>query len=188
VSKPVIANQKRRAVFLDRDGTIILDRGYLKEVRQVCLVDGVGEALAHLTEHGFALVVISNQSGIGRAMITPEQAEQVHQAVVERLLEYGVRLDAALYCPHTPEDNCACRKPSPEMIVRAAREVGIDLARSFMIGDKQCDIEAGKQAGCRTILLANGTAPSFQEPQPDMVASDWAEASRYIFSTQGKLA
>jgi D-glycero-D-manno-heptose 1,7-bisphosphate phosphatase len=179
-----MAKPKERAVFLDRDGTIIFDRGYLKEAREVCLLAGVGEALATLTEHGFTLVLISNQSGIGRGMITPEQAEQVHQAVVTRLLEFGVRLDAAFYCPHIPEENCRCRKPSPEMILRAALELHLDRAHSFMVGDKACDVEAGKRAGCRTILLHSGTAPPFCEPRPDVVARDWTEVLRYLLNTQ----
>ena len=192
-----MANHNGRAVFLDRDGTIIFDHGYLKEAREVRLLAGAGEALATIQEHGFALVLISNQSGIGRGLITPEQAEQVHQAVVARLMEHGVQLDAAFYCPHTPAENCRCRKPSPEMFLRAAKELHLDLARSFMVGDKACDIEAGQRAGCRTILLAKkgdgpfeerGTVPFFREPRPDGVACDWTEVLRHLLGTRGMLA
>lgn len=181
-----MANHDGRALFLDRDGTIIFDRGYLKAAHEVCLLAGAGEALATIKEHGFALVLISNQSGIGRGLITPEQAEEVHQAVVTQLMEHGVRLDAVCYCPHTPAENCRCRKPSPEMLLRAAQEIHVDLARSFMIGDKACDIEAGKRAGCRTILLQHGVPPT--EPRPDVVACDWSEVSRHLLCTQGMLS
>jgi len=196
---------KGRAVFLDRDGTIILDRGYLKAAQQVCLFAGAGEALAKIQAHGFALVLVSNQSGIGRGLISREEAEQVHQAVVARLAEYGVRLDAALYCPHAPAEECRCRKPSPEMFLRAAKELDLDLARSFMVGDQASDIEAGKRAGCRTILLRGAqsaergapgarrsalSAPRFapEGPQPDEVAYDWTEVLHHLLNNQGMTA
>jgi D-glycero-D-manno-heptose 1,7-bisphosphate phosphatase len=180
-----MAKPNGRAVFLDRDGTIILDHGYLKEAHQVGLLAGAGEALAQIRAHGFALVLVSNQSGIGRGLITPEQAEQVHQAVLERLAEYGVRLDAVFYCPHAPEEACRCRKPSPEMFVRAARELDLDLADSFMVGDQATDMEAGKRAGCRTILLAprggeRDLNDSVRLQQSDEVARDWAEVVQHV--------
>jgi D-glycero-D-manno-heptose 1,7-bisphosphate phosphatase len=182
-----------RAVFLDRDGTVIVDQIYPKAAEQVCLVAGAGEALAMIKESGFALVLISNQSGIGRGLITPKEAEEVHQAVVARLAEYGVRLDAAHYCPHAPEEACTCRKPSPEMLLRAAKDLNLDLAESFMVGDKPSDIEAGKRAGCRTILLTQekwGARSAEREaphdlplrpcPQPDEIASDWTQVLRLL--------
>lgn len=183
-----MANAKGRAVFLDRDGTIILDQAYLKEARQVHLLGGAGEALAKLQAHGFALVLVSNQSGIGRGLITQEESEQVHQALVARLAEHGVRLDAVFYCPHTPEAQCRCRKPSPEMLLWAARTLDLSLADSFMVGDKPCDMEAGKRAGCRTILLTAGPPANRGEPDapssfpPDAVAGDWTEVVRYLLS------
>src|SRR5205809_175870 len=112
-----MANAKGRAVFLDRDGTLIVDPGYLRDASQVRLLAGAGEALAQIQKQGFALVVVSNQSGIGRGLITSEEAEQVHQALVARLADFGVRLDAAFYCPHAPAEQCRCRKPSPEMFL-----------------------------------------------------------------------
>jgi D-glycero-D-manno-heptose 1,7-bisphosphate phosphatase len=180
-----MTSAKGRAVFLDRDGTIIHDRVYPKEAHEVSLLADAGEALAKIQESGFALVLISNQSGIGRGLITPEEAEEVHRAVVAGLAEYGVKLDAAYYCPHAPEEACGCRKPSPELFLRAAKELDVDLARSFMVGDKGSDIEAGKRAGCRTILFRaqdEGTVPpAFScEPQPDEVAGDWTGILRHI--------
>jgi D-glycero-D-manno-heptose 1,7-bisphosphate phosphatase len=188
---------KGRAVFLDRDDTIILDHGYLKEARQVCLLAGAGEALATIKGLGFALILISNQSGIGRGLITPEQAEQVHQALVERLAEYEVRLDAVFYCPHTPADACRCRKPSPEPLLRAARELDLDLAHSFMVGDQVTDMEAGKRAGCWTILLSTaaggraqaataGDGESDKYQKPDAVARDWAEVVRHLLHAEAR--
>lgn len=183
-------NASRPAVFLDRDGTIIVDAGYLRRADQVCFLAGAGEALAKIKTHGFALVLISNQSGIGRGLITAAEAELVHQAVVARLAEYGVRLDGVFYCPHTPADQCRCRKPSPEMLRQAAKELDLDLTRSFMIGDKASDIEAGKRAGCRTILLVPGDSESglpFSKDQArtDFVARHWTEVLQHLLGRQG---
>jgi histidinol-phosphate phosphatase family protein len=194
-----MARPKGRAVFLDRDGTIILDHGYLNEARQVCLLEGAGESLAKIRARGFTLILVSNQSGIGRGLITREQAEQVHQAFVERLAEYGVRLDAVFYCPHSPADACRCRKPSPEPFLQAARELDLDLARSFMVGDQATDMEAGKRAGCRTILLstvagdsvpaaAPATAESLPYQKPDAVARDWTEVVRHLLLSREEMA
>jgi histidinol-phosphate phosphatase family protein len=175
-----------RAVFLDRDGTIILDQGYAKEAQQVRLLAGAGEALAKIKAQGFALVLVSNQSGIGRGLITHAEAEQVHQAVVTRLAEHGVRLDAVFYCPHSPTDECRCRKPSPEMFLRAARELKLDLAESFMVGDKPSDVEAGRRAGCRTILLT--ADPAANECRPEKVAGDWTQVLRYVLGEPRMIA
>jgi histidinol-phosphate phosphatase family protein len=170
----------QRAVFLDRDGTIIYDVGYPRDPRQIRLLPRVGGALARLRRQGFSLVLISNQSGIGRGVLTLEETERVHRQVVSSLAEYGVGLDAAYYCPHAPEEQCRCRKPSPEMLLRAARELGLDLSRSFMVGDKPSDIEAGKRAGCRTILLTSNPVSSGFDPVPDDIASDWSEVLTFI--------
>lgn len=178
-------NYSRRAVFFDRDGTLIYDAGYLKDPQQVRLLPGVGRALATLKEHGFLLVLVSNQSGIGRGLVTVEQAEQVHSQVVSDLAEYGIQLDAVFYCPHAPEEQCSCRKPSPGMLLRAAGELDLDLARSFMIGDKASDIEAGKRAGCRTILLTANSVPAL-DPTPDYITADWSEVVRYILNSIGQ--
>jgi D-glycero-D-manno-heptose 1,7-bisphosphate phosphatase len=182
-----MANANGRAVFLDRDGTIIVDWGYLNAADQVCLLAGAGEALATIQAHGFALVLVSNQSGIARGLITPEEALQVHETVVARLADYGVRLDAALYCPHAPAEKCRCRKPSPEMLLQAAKDLHLDLSRSFMVGDKAIDIEAGKRAGCRTILFTAEPLASRSEPQPDGVARNWTEVVQHLLSNPERI-
>ena len=192
-----MAKPGRQAVFLDRDGTIIFDHGYLRAAQQVHLLAGAGEALAKIQAHGFALVLVSNQSGIGRGLITAQEADLVHQAFVMALADHGVRLDAAFYCPHAPEEACVCRKPSPEMLLRGARELGVDLSGSFLVGDKPSDIEAGKRAGCRTILLTGHagaehktiraemrTALCPSESTPDMVACDWVEVLGHLLSSR----
>lgn len=160
-----------RAAFLDRDGTIIKDTGFIRDPDQVELLHGVGPALAELKRLGFLLVVISNQSGIGRGIIMPDEAERVHERMVELLAEGGVILDAAYYCPHRPEDGCRCRKPGIAHFERATLELDIDLAESIMVGDRDTDAQAGKAAGCRTILLND-----------ESFASDWQELVQAIRS------
>ena len=180
-----MARAKRRAVFLDRDGTVIYDVGYPRDPQQVRLLPGVGEALRKLKEQGLLLVLVSNQSGIGRGLVTVEQAEQVHQEFVSRLAEYDIQLDAAYYCPHAPEDQSRCRKPSPEMLLQAAKELDLDLARSFMVGDKASDVEAGKRAGCQTILLSTKPVLNELDPTPNEVAGSWPEVVQRILGRAG---
>jgi histidinol-phosphate phosphatase family protein len=150
---------KRAAVFLDRDGTLIDDVGYISDPEDVRLVTGAAEALRSLRDDGFALVVVSNQSGIGRGVTTQEQANAVHRRLLEELERAGAGIDAAYYCPHTPEDGCACRKPLPGLILDAARELELDLERSTMVGNSDVDVAAGEAAGTRTILLGEGEWP-----------------------------
>jgi D-glycero-D-manno-heptose 1,7-bisphosphate phosphatase len=176
----MMAKGCRPAVFFDRDGTIIHDVGYPKDPGQVQLLPGAGEALADLKKRGFALVLISNQSGIGRGLVTEREAEHVHQQVVSSLAQYSVQLDAAYYCPHAPAQRCCCRKPSPSMLLQAAGKCALDLACSFMVGDKPIDIEAGKRVGCRTILLAASPIHVGSDPVPDDVATDWSEVWQHI--------
>jgi histidinol-phosphate phosphatase family protein len=167
---------KRWAVFCDRDGTIIRDVGYPRNPEDVCLVPGAAEALAELHRDGFLLVLFSNQSGIGRGLVTEEEAARVHERFEAILARRGVRLDGAYYCPHAPEAGCACRKPSPGMIVAAAERFNLDLGRSWVVGDKDSDVEAGRRAGCRTIRLVAA---------PDAGGGAWAEVLRRIRDAHG---
>ena len=166
----------RAAVFLDRDGTIIEDEGYLADASKIRFVPGALAALRAFRERGFLLVVISNQAGIARGLITPAQHAEIDGRVKALLAAEGVPLDAAYYCAHLPGDGCACRKPEPGMLLQAARDLDIELARSFMVGDKLSDVAAGHAAGCRTALLGPGKdASSFlgSAPEPTHRANDW---------------
>ena len=156
----------RPAVFLDRDGTIIHDVGYLRDPEQVELLPGAAAALRELQQHGLALVVISNQSGVGRGFLSAEDLEMVHRRLEEVLAQHRIELCGAYHCPHAPWDACTCRKPLPGMILRAADECGLDLARSFMVGDKPRDVAAGRRAGCRTVLLAGEGAAGSEAGEP----------------------
>ncbi len=144
-----------KAIFLDRDGTVIVDKHYLKDPLQVELMPGVGETLQHISAHGYRFAIISNQSGIGRGLLTPDEVEQQHQRLRDLLERYHVDIAHIEYCPHAPEAGCSCRKPMPEMILKTAAQLGVDPALSYMVGDKESDIECGKRAGCQTILLGN---------------------------------
>ncbi len=177
----------RQAVFLDRDGTLIADPGYLRDPDQVKLLPGAAAALAALAERGYLLVLVSNQSGVGRGLITAEEARRVHSRFVALLAEAGVTLDGAYYCPHTPEAGCACRKPRPGLLLDAAREHGIDLRRSVMIGNAESDVGAGTAAGASTILLREDRS-SAAPTMADAVAYGWDEAYALVVAATAERA
>lgn len=174
-----------RAVFFDRDGTLITDAGYPNNPNQVELIPEAIPALKKLQEQGFLLVVISNQSGIGRGMITPEEALLVHNRFLEVFIEQGIQFTAAYYCPHTPEEQCPCRKPSPEMLLQAQQEHDINLQHSYMIGDKRSDIEAGKRAGCKGILYQTPDQQKKLETnaEPDFISTNWDKIIDFVLTT-----
>ena len=173
---------KNRAVFLDRDGTLILDKDYLADPEKVTLMEGAVEALCQLRNSGYMLIIISNQSGIGRGIFSEGDMEKVNAKVADLFRENGVEFDAVLICPHAPEDNCECRKPSPKLLFDAAEKFDIDLANSAMIGDKESDAKCGIAAGCKyNIFLDNG-----KQPPPDsseiVIVKDLTEAEKIIVS------
>ena len=142
----------RRAVFLDRDGVINEDTGYIPRPESFVIRPGVIDALAEIQRLGYLLVVITNQSGIGRGYYTADDYQQVTQHMLAELASGGVTLAGVYYCPHTADDGCQCRKPAAGMILQAAREHGIDLSQSWLVGDKSSDIEAACRAGIRQTL------------------------------------
>jgi D-glycero-D-manno-heptose 1,7-bisphosphate phosphatase len=137
----------RRALFVDRDGTLIADVGYPRDPALVEPLPGAIDALRALGAR-FALVIVSNQSGLGRGLITEAEARAVHDRVIDVFARAGIGFAGAYYCPHAPEAGCPCRKPAPGLLLDAARELGLDLASSVMIGDKASDVAAGRAAGC----------------------------------------
>lgn len=143
-------------VFFDRDGTLIEERNYLSDPEQVALLPGAAEAVRRVREAGFLAVVLTNQSGVGRGYFRMEDVEAVHRRMEELLAAEGARLDAIYVCPHAPEEDCPCRKPRTGLVELAARELGIDLRRSWMIGDKSADIEMARNAGMRGVLVMTG--------------------------------
>lgn len=178
---------KKRAVFLDRDGVIIRQlEGYLSDPSRLELLPGAAEAIRRLREAGFAVVVVTNQAGVGYGYLTAETLAAIHVRLREALSQEGAALDGIYYCPHTPEDNCSCRKPSPGMLLRAAEEMGLDLSRSYLVGDMTTDIAAGKRAGCFTILVRTGFggADGRADSAPDAVCADLAAAADLILERE----
>lgn len=145
----------RRALFLDRDDTLIVDPGYPRDPDAVVLVPGAAAALRRVPAD-VALVIVSNQSGIARGLITLAEADAVAARVAERFAAEGVGFAGAYRCPHAPDDGCRCRKPAPGMLLDAARDLGLDLARSMMLGDRPSDVAAGEAAGCGASVRFTG--------------------------------
>lgn len=144
------------AVFLDRDGTLNVEKEYVFRYEDWEWIPGAVEGLKELGKMGFKLVVVSNQSGVARGYYARADMEELHRRVGEDLKSQGVTIAGFYYCPHGPGEGCACRKPEPGMILHAAKDLDIDLSRSFMVGDKAIDVEAGRRAGVRTFLVETG--------------------------------
>lgn len=178
---------KQAAVFLDRDGTLNHDPGYLGDAARFRFLPGAVDAVKRLKGAGYRVFVVSNQSGIARGFFDEEDLRRVHDRMAAGLREAGVALDGIFYCPHLPEARCRCRKPSPRMVLDAAARYDIDLGRSYFVGDRSTDIETGKNAGCGTILVLTGAGRETQaelgaDRFPDHVAADLASAADWILS------
>lgn len=145
----------RRAAFLDRDGVIIVDSGYVWRPEHIQLVDGAIEMLRAFAADGFALIVVTNQSGIGRGYYTEADFAAVTAHIDRLLLARGVAIEATYHCPHLPSARCACRKPKPGMLLRAAAEHDLDLDESIMVGDRESDVLAGVAAGVRCSMFSS---------------------------------
>lgn len=150
----------RPAVFLDRDGTLNVDKGYVYRIEDWEWIPGAIDAIASLNKAGFLVIIITNQAGIARGYYDEKDMHELHTRVNERLKEHGATIDGFYYCPHHPEfgevRECDCRKPMPGMIDQARKDFDIDLARSWLVGDKAGDIQAGLAAGVKTILVLTG--------------------------------
>jgi D-glycero-D-manno-heptose 1,7-bisphosphate phosphatase len=178
----------RRAAFLDRDGTLVREVGYLSDPLQVELLPGVPAALARLRAAGFALVVISNQAGVGRGYFPLSRVYETMARLRRLLRAGGVELDGIYFCPHPPDAGCACRKPGIELFERAAEDLGIHLRASAMVGDKRIDVEAGRRAGALGVLVESGygaaeaalAAEAAPESRPDFVAADLGSAAAWL--------
>lgn len=178
-----------RAIFLDRDGTLVHPRHYPARPADLFLYSGIGPELRRLQLAGFQLIVVTNQSGLARGYFGAADLDRMHAHLAHELAQLDVRIDAIYHCPHHPAGiipalavECDCRKPQPGMLLRAAAERGIDLRRSWIVGDILDDVEAGKRAGCRAVLVDLGTEspPADRLRQPDFVAQDTPHALRII--------
>lgn len=179
----------RPAVFVDRDGTLIEEVGYVNHPSRVRLLPGAAEAVRDLRLAGRAVVVVTNQAGIGRGYLSHDLVAAANAELVRHLAAAGTEVDAIYVCPHHPDDGCDCRKPAPGLLVRAAAELELDLGRSVMVGDKPSDLEAGAAAGVPGILVLTGLGRGEWEyrrdkfpVQPDRVAVDLREAAGQLLA------
>ena len=175
------------AVFLDRDGTINEEMGYINDLSRLRLLPGVADALKRLKEHGFLLIVVTNQSGPARGYFPESLVYETNELLQKRLKKKGVSIDDFFICFHHPEDNCPCRKPKPGLIIQALEKYPIELKKSYLIGDKIIDIETAKNAGIKGILVLTGYGRGelkYVAPKkgitPDFVAKDLREAAEFI--------
>ena len=189
---------RRRAIFMDRDGTLLHEVGYVNHLDRVRLLDGSAQALRRVNASGFQAILITNQAGVARGYFPETLVEDVHDHLRALLAEEGSRLDGIYYCPHHPEvgatpyrQDCACRKPKPGMLRRASEEMGIDLASSYVVGDTIKDIEAGHRVGARTVLVLTGYGKgelrihgARWDVRPHHVAADLLEAVQWILGEE----
>ena len=170
------------AVFIDRDGTLMKDVDYCGDPREVEVFKGAPEALQKLKKAGYKVIVITNQSGIGRGYFD-EQAYRAVESEVARQVGPGI-IDGSYFCPHVPADKCDCRKPEPGMVLLAANEHGLDLGQSFFIGDKDSDVQCGRRSGTKTILVHTGYGKGADQGGADIVAKDLTAAVEQILGTE----
>ncbi len=179
-----------KTVFLDRDGVINENRNndYVKKWDEFKFLPGVREAIKTLTDADWNIVVVSNQAGIGWGAMPVQSVEQINARMIEEVEECGGRIKAIYYCPHRPDEGCDCRKPKSGLFLQAAREHGIDLPGSYLIGDSLSDIQAAARVGCTTILVKTGRGKESLEKcqqwsiEPDYVAHDLAEAAGLVLA------
>ena len=151
-------NKFQNAIFLDRDGVINEKRDdYVKSVSELKIFSYAAKSIKKLHDLGFVVIVITNQSAINRGLMTHNQLEIIHNTIQENLISSKTKIDAFYFCPHKPDENCLCRKPNSELIVRASNDFDIDLKSSWMIGDNDSDVLAGKNAGCQGVKIENNS-------------------------------
>ena len=173
----------QRWVALDRDGTVIEERHYLSDPNQVELISGAAEGLRQLQDKGFGLIVVTNQSGIGRGYFDKAKLDLIHQRLAELLDSEGVYLNGIYFCPHLPDDGCLCRKPSTGLLELASKNLNFDPQDCFVIGDKASDIEMGHRVGAATFLVRTGYGAAVESEgtsTPDHVVSGLLEAAQII--------
>lgn len=171
-----------RVVILDRDGTIVVDRGYLSDPTGLEFESGASAGLKWLCSHGYRLVVITNQSGVGRGYFSLERLEAMNARLNAMVENAGARLERIYSCPHVPDAGCACRKPALGLMTRAAADLGFNPAAVVVIGDKESDVEFGHRAGAATILIAAAGRRAQILSKPDLIAPNLMEAARAVTS------
>jgi D-glycero-D-manno-heptose 1,7-bisphosphate phosphatase len=178
--------QPKRAVFLDRDGTVSEEVGYMYDVSRLRVFPWTGPAIRRINDSGLYAILATNQSGVARGYFGRAMVDRVHGKLAAEIRRARGRLDAAYFCPHAPEENCECRKPKPGLLFRARDDLAIDLGNSYMIGDRYTDLRAGIAAGTRTILVMTGDGRDERARhhdstlQPDHVAETLSDAVDFL--------
>jgi D,D-heptose 1,7-bisphosphate phosphatase len=179
----------RPAVFLDRDGTINVEVNYLSSPEQMQLIDGVPAAIQRLRDAGFAIIVVTNQSGVARGYLTAETLDAIHHKLHTELAAAGTRVDGIYFCAHHPDENCNCRKPKSGLFLQAAREHNLDLRASLMIGDAESDLLAAKNLQMPSILVRTGHGAArlariaaWTDYQPSYIADDLRDAVNWLIA------
>lgn len=169
---------RRRFVFVDRDGTLIEDPGYVFRVEDYTPLDRAAAGLRLLAEAGFGIAIVTNQSGIGRGLYGEDDFQRFQRHLVDDFAAHGAPIEATFFCPHHPDEGCACRKPETGLLLRAAEELGCVLSECWMIGDKPSDVEAGRRAGCRSVYVLTGDGATLRDRvpadvtiEPDLIAA-----------------
>lgn len=173
----------KRLVLIDRDGTLNVNKHYLSDPAQLELIPRAAEAVKLLHTLGVPVVVVTNQSAIGRGFFDEKRLAEIHEKLNELLADENAKIDVVYYCPHTPDDNCNCRKPLPQLALQAATDFSADLKKSFVVGDSECDIELGKNVGATTILVRTGHGKYTEQEgrvRPDYTVADLYEAAQLI--------
>lgn len=176
---------EKKAIFLDRDGTICEDHGYLSDPKDLRIFPFTSEALRLISENNFLVILVTNQSGIARGYFTEDDFERVNQKILEDLSNDGASIDGIYYCPHAPSDKCHCRKPLSKMIERACRDFNIAVEKSWMIGDKAIDVETGINGGAKSALVLTGYGKEEVDKckdKADIVADDLLDAVKKILA------
>ncbi|MDR1613262.1 MAG: HAD family hydrolase [Planctomycetota bacterium] len=179
--------RRKRYALLDRDGTIMVDKIYQSDPAQTELLPNALEGLKLLAGAGFGLVVVTNQSGINRGLIQPSELEAVNRRLAEILAVDGVALEAVYYCPHTPDEDCCCRKPMPGMALRAARDLGFDPRDCVVIGDREADVALGKAIGAMSVLVRTGGGRETEaegKVKADHIADDLKAAAEWMLEKE----
>lgn len=185
----ITAMKMNKAVFLDRDGVINKDCGFVASIDKFEFLPRVFSSLKQLTDAGLMLVIITDQTGIGKGYYNLEDMEKVHNHMLKEMKKHDIKIAGIYACTHAPEDKCNCRKPNIEFFKRAEEELNLNLEMCYMIGDKTKDIQAGKNAGTKTVLVLTGIAGKDKEydAPPDFVAKGLKEASEWIIKDIGTI-
>lgn len=175
----------RKTIFFDRDGTLIIDKVYLNDPDGIEYLPGVFGALQRLRDEGFEFVIVTNQSGVARGIVSMENLNEIHRRISAEFARHGISFAGIYSAPYSVESNHPMRKPNPGMLLAAAEEHGLDLASSWMVGDRMTDVEAGHRAGCRTVLLAGVESPeAVTAGQPTAFVADIVAAAEAILSLE----